>query len=154
MAAQLWFTTTLSFWEGIKGVLNILPRKSKNISPEEYADIVRNLIKVSESFMNALIYLEEELPDDEKLELFGNELIALIGKTLEVMDFIMKEAGEIPLSGEELQKLEDIRTAYKYLTGEISLNISEEELKMVEKEAEDGGCMTWEEFSRELGLSE
>ena len=142
--------------EVVKGVSGLIKSDS-----EDKAKNVERLIMAGEKFVRAVMSLDEQYikaeTEGEKKRLWElmEELVSLIGSILKVIDkYLVGCRVKDKVSREKLMLLKDLRTAYKYFTGEISLNINEEELKRLEEEARNEGRITWKEFISELGLSE
>ena len=140
----------------VKGVSDLIGSDS-----EGKAKSVEHLIVASEKLVSAVKYLDKQYikaetkEEEQQLWELMEDLVVLLGNTIKLIDeFLADYKVKRGVSKDKLELLEDLRTAYKYLTGEISLNISGEELKKIKKEAKESGCVTWEELASELGLSE
>jgi hypothetical protein len=145
-------------------VLDAVVKGASGLIKNDSADKVRGveqLIAAGEKFIQAIVYLDKQYikaksrEEEQSLWKLMEELVALVGDTLKIIDeYLADYRIKNKVSGEKLRLLEDLKTAYRYFAGEISLNVNNEELRELEKEAKDKGCIAWEEFVSELGLSE
>jgi len=130
----------------VKGASGLIKSDS-----EDKAKDVEQLITAGEKFVRAVISLDEQYikaeneEEEQKLWELMEELVALIGGILKVVDeYLVDCKVKRRVSKEKLRLLKDLRTAYKYLAGEISIPLTDKE---------EGKSISWDDFRRELGLS-
>ena len=129
----------------VKGASGLIKSDS-----EDKAKGVEQLITASEKLVRAVKYLDEQYigaeTEEEEQQLWElmEDLVTLIGDILKLIDeYLVDYKVKREVSKEKLRLLEDLKTAYKYFAGEISIPLTNKE---------EGESISWEDFRRELGL--
>ena len=132
--------------EVVKGVSGLIKSDS-----EDKAKNVERLITAGEKFVRAVMSLDEQYikaeteEEEQRLWELMEELVSLIGGILKVIDeYLVDRKVKRRVSKEKLRLLKDLRIAYKYFAGEISISLTDKE---------EGKSISWDDFRRELGLS-